>query len=70
MIQGRVCRNDLRKSVDRREGPRTGRGPEDSLEVEETEGIRACLREAGSPDRHQQLLRVNVREIGPALLTP
>lgn len=53
MIQGRVCRDDYRKSVGRRKGPRTDRGTEESLEAEETEGV-----EARNPECHQQLLSV------------
>lgn len=68
MIQGRVCR-DERKSVGRRKVPRAHRGTEESLESEETEGLGAGLREAGSPECHQQLLQMNIREIGPILLT-
>lgn len=62
--------------MDRREGPRTHRGTEDSLEREKTEGVSAGLCEAWLPNTinssYQRLPpngRVTIRDTNPALLT-
>lgn len=57
--------------MDRREGPRTGRETEESLEAEETEGIGASVR-LGALNATNSSYRcppLSERLIGPALLT-